>query len=285
LVVVGLSIFAAAVFWLPRAIVYRIDHGRLTVDYGMEWLESSRGLSLDQIRSAEPVVLRGGRRVMGTNLPGYCTGRFRYRELGEVWQAGDCSGQGVLIRTVGDGRPWLVSPSDTGVFLEALETGRWYRGEIVPSDPGGGFVLVRLAMLVPLLLAATVPVVFFAAPKRLSYRVVSGGIEVSTLLRRRRFDTIGAAARRHRPKPGLRLWGSGMPGYFTGWFLVDGKRCRVYATGFDDGVLIESPQLRLFLSPSDPAAFVSALVSVAGVRGDGTRGSGESTGTARSSPA
>jgi hypothetical protein len=270
LVVEAAALFAVAVLWLPHGIVYEVGEGRLAVTYGMRPFERTKAVPLDRIATADLVHPGRGRKVMGTNLPGYCEGRFSYRDLGDVWQATDCSRAAVLVRLAGEGRPWLLSPPDPPSFLAALQGEGTYRRRLEPVEVGGGFLALKLLMLLLLPLSAMVPLVFLVAPGRLLYRVVPGGLQVTTILRTRRFETLGAAARRHSPRPGVRLFGTGMPGYFTGWFLLDGKRSRVYATGFDDGVLLEGQGLRLFVNPSQAEPFLLALRSTAGVTSDGT---------------
>jgi hypothetical protein len=83
-----------------RELAPEVSSAGLAVTRGMRGFEGTRSLSLDEIASAEPVRLRGGMRVRGTGLPGYCAGHFRYQELGDVWQATDCSSRGVVIRRV-----------------------------------------------------------------------------------------------------------------------------------------------------------------------------------------
>jgi hypothetical protein len=56
----------------------------------------------------------------------------------------------------------------------------------------------------------------------------------------------------------LRVAGTAMPGYYTGYFRADGQSTRVYATDLKDGVLLEGPA-RIYLSPADPEAFLAAL--------------------------
>ena len=106
--------------------------------------------------------------------------------------------------------------------------------------------------------------IFFVAPGRLRYRVVSGGLEVATLLGVKSFPTAGCTARSHRPRVGMRLWGTGAPGYYTGTYRVDGANTKLYTTSIEEGVLIEGPGVRVFVNPENEAAFLDAIRSTGG---------------------
>ncbi|MBN1334856.1 MAG: hypothetical protein JXB39_02740 [Deltaproteobacteria bacterium] len=95
-------------------------------------------------------------------------------------------------------------------------------------------------------------------PRRLRYEVVQGHLVVRTVLATRRFALSGRSARRTGVHARLRLAGTGIPGYHTGWFLLDVGATRAYATRFDDGVLLEGKP-RVFVSPADPEALLAAL--------------------------
>jgi hypothetical protein len=109
-----------------------------------------------------------------------------------------------------------------------------------------------------------IPVVFLVAPDRLRYRVEHGALVVSTILGARRFATSGATIRLHRPRVGLRLWGTGAPGYYTGLYRVDGENTKLFATAVDSGVLIEGDGLRLIVNPENEEGFIEAMRTVGG---------------------
>ena len=64
-------------------------------------------------------------------------------------------------------------------------------------------------------------------------------------------------------RPTLRTWGTGLPGYQSGWFrLANGERALLYLTDRSKAVHIPTTQgYGLLLSPNDPDAFVSALTA------------------------
>ena len=94
--------------------------------------------------------------------------------------------------------------------------------------------------------------------------MVSGGLEVATLLGVKSFPTAGCTARSHRPRVGMRLWGTGAPGYYTGTYRVDGVNTKLYTTSIEEGVLIEGPGVRVFVNPENEAAFLDAIRTMGG---------------------
>ena len=75
---------------------------------------------------------------------------------------------------------------------------------------------------------------------------------------RRSYPLASARVRRHEGRYSMRLLGAGMPGYWVGWFRMDGRKTRVYASIRDgEGVLIETLD-RLYVTPDDPGRFLAA---------------------------
>ena len=113
---------------------------------------------------------------------------------------------------------------------------------------------VFLAGMIAWLAAIT----FFAVP-RMRFHVGARRFEIHTLFGDRRWETAGLRARKHVPDVQGRIFGTGMAGYMTGWFLVDGKKTLVYATSKRDGVLLEDEGSRVFITPVDPEAMLDSL--------------------------
>ena len=118
-------------------------------------------------RSGTPseVRLRGGRRVFGTGLPGFCAGRFSYDGLGSVWQVTDCRRDVLMLRVEGEPLPLLVTPPDHAAFLAALRDGR--DGDFSPgpvATSAGGIVLKLLLFVVVLPSALFVPLASLLRP-------------------------------------------------------------------------------------------------------------------------
>ena len=62
-----------------------------------------------------------------------------------------------------------------------------------------------------------------------------------------------------------------MPGYYTGFFRIDGESTRVYATDLGDGVLLEGAA-RVFLTPEHPDAFLTSFRAAGGTVEGARRG-------------
>lgn len=65
-------------------------------------------------------------------------------------------------------------------------------------------------------------------------------------------------------RPQVRTWGTGLPGYQSGWFrLRNGERALVYLTDRRKAVYVPTALgYSLLLSPDNPGAFLSALEAV-----------------------
>jgi hypothetical protein len=101
--------------------------------------------------------------------------------------------------------------------------------------------------------------VAFLAPGSMRYRVVGKSVYVATLLSRKRWDAEKMRARPYRPERWLRVAGTGMPGYLTGGFRLDGVTAWVAASQ-RDGVLMERADGKpVFVSPEDREGFLRAL--------------------------
>lgn len=265
LLVLAPTLFAAWLVWAPHVVELEVDEGLLHITTGPSLLGGSRSVDLAAVASVEEARLHGGKRVAGTALPGYCVGRFSYPELGRVWQATDCSRDVLVLRRDGE-PPLLLTPADRDRFLAALETGAGYREAQPPPDPGRGFLAVKVLVLLAPLVGLVVPAVFFVAPSKLRYRIEPGALVVTTVLGSRRFESTGCRVRRHRPRVGMRLWGTGAPGYYTGLFRVDGRNTKVYATSVEEGVLLESDKVRVFVNPENETAFLEAIRFTGGAK-------------------
>jgi len=249
-------LIVSSLLWLPTVLSYEIVSDRLAIYARAGLISHSRTVFLATIDEARPVRLAaGGIRVAGTGMPGFCAGRFHYPQLGSVWQATSCVADVVMLRVRGEDRLFLVSPAERFAFMDALRSRT--PSTFPPASAGKWPLWWRL--LLPLLGLLPIPilVLFLVGPARLGYRVDGGVLEVRTWLRRIRIPLQGARARRHHASRGWRLFGVRLPGYSAGWFRLDGKTTRVYATG-RDGVLIEGRQ-RLFVTPADSDAFLGAL--------------------------
>jgi hypothetical protein len=260
------TLFAVWLVWTPQVVELSVDEGWLQVRTAPAPISRHHSFDLATVISVEETRLGRGRRTAGTALPGYCVGNFSYDGLGSVWQATDCSPD-VLVLRRSDDKPVVLTPPDRERFRAAVAAGRGYDERQPPPDAGKGWNFVKLITVLAPLAGLVVPVVFLVAPGRLRYRVISGGLEIMTMLGTRRFATAGCTARHHQPRVGLRLWGTGAPGYYTGTFRVDGSNTKLYTTSVKEGVLIEGPGVRVFVNPENEAAFLHAMHTFGGATG------------------
>jgi hypothetical protein len=257
------TLFAVWLVWSPHVVELEIDGGTLQITTAPAPISRHRTIDLASVVSVEEMQLGRGRRSAGTGLPGYCVGTYSYSEIGRVWQATDCSRPVLVLRRTNEG-PIVLTPPDPDRFRAALESGEAYRETQPPPSTGRVWSMIKLMVLLTPLLGILVPLIFFVAPSRLSFRVVSGGLEVSTMLGTKLFTTAGCTARSHRPKVGMRLWGTGAPGYYTGTYRVDGANTKIYTTSIKEGVLIEGPGVRVLVNPENEEGFLQAIRTMGG---------------------
>jgi Bacterial PH domain len=239
------------------AISYTIGGGALVVTPG-DLFSAPRTVQLADVTEARRVTLRGGRRTSGTALPGHCTGRFTYPELGAVWQATDCTAGGVLVRASGADRPIVVTPPDPEAFLAALRAGTETAITLPPPDPSMRIGIAAIMIPTFLVLAVMLGALILRGPSRMRYLVGDGALEVHTIFGKKRWATAGARAKEYRPRGFLRVAGAALPGYHTGIFRESGQSTRLYATDPTRVILFEGPA-RVMLSPEDRGGFLEAL--------------------------
>lgn len=269
---VVLAIAIAAVALVPAGFLLRTVLGMAPVRYEIAgdtltvrsgdptW--GDRAVRLADVRRVEIVQLRGGRRTSGTALAGYCAGNFSYDEIGAVWQATDCAGRALLVRSVDPKTPMLLlTPPDPQGFQAALAVPRDVIVQLPPPDTGPLKVVAWVVLPLATLTTFMVGALMLFGPSQMRYLVGEGELRVRTLFGRKRWPIAGATARLHAPGRMWRVAGSGMPGYFTGIFRENGKSTRVYATDLKQTVLFEGGDggARVVVSPADRPAFLAAL--------------------------
>lgn len=124
------------------------------------------------------------------------------------------------------------------------------------DSPGVRWPLVVLGGLLLL--------VFQLAPRRLSYTLDENALVVTRLTGRTVLPYTEISARRSAGRLGVRLFGTGMPGYRTGLFSFGpdaASRVQAAASRGADGVIVERGQTAFFLTPADPDAFLRALAA------------------------
>lgn len=258
-VILGGAGVMAAIFTSSGRVSYELTGGVLVVDPGST-LDGTKRVPLASIRERRAVALHGARRVRGTYMPGLCSGKWSYDDLGEVWVAGDCSPRAIVLVT-GQNEPIVVTPRDPAAFLEALDAGRDARFELpAAADPVLLRVVPGVAIVLMLGMGGMLVATFLVAPKRLRYRVKDGELVIESLFSSARFPAKALHAKRHEPAQVRRVMGTAFPGYYTGRFRADGLSVRMFATDLHGGVLVEAPDdVRVYVSPAEPDVFLAAL--------------------------
>lgn len=250
-------VFLGATFWRMSPPAYQVADGLVTIHSG-DPFAGSKVVRLADISDAGIVALNGGSRVAGTALPGLCAGRFRYADLGTVWQATACTRRGLVIRARSERMPIVISPPDADAFLRSLQTGESLAVRLSPPDVGGLRTLMLVVGLVTFLALGPLALLLILGPSRMRYRIGDGHLEVRTVFTSNRWPLAGLRARSYKPTGVRRVIGTAAPGYYTGRYREDGKSTRIYATQLHDVVLIEGPA-RLLVSPADRDGFLQAL--------------------------
>ncbi len=256
---IGGAAFGAAVIWLPRSLNYEVTQGHVVITSGLDIRPSRWEYPLGSITSATAVRLKPGKRVNGTSLPGYCTGHYRFPDLGDCTLATTCSPDAVVLHISGGGRPIVITPGQRETFLAALTGDGQYSERVLFDDDSGVWLGLKAMTALGAAVTLFVPLIFFVSPARLRYRVTPGHVEIDLTFSTKRFSVSNCLARLYDPETSSKVMGSSLPGYHSGRFSLDGMATRVYATRLTEGILIESPDLRLFLNPEDPHAFLEAL--------------------------
>jgi hypothetical protein len=236
---------------------YTISNGTLIVRSG-DWFAGTRMVRLADVTDVRIVSLHGGHRVAGTAMPGYCTGRFSYPDLGSVWQVTRCGPNGVLVEAASEPSPIVIAPDNPSDFVARIRAGTETAIVLPSPDLGPTRVILAVLAIAAFASSAALFALLFFGPSAMRYRVGDGVLEVYTLFGRKRWSIPGAHAKGHTPVKLRRLAGIAVPGYHTGLYRESGATTRVYATDLARVVLFDGPA-RVILSPKDRVEMLRAL--------------------------
>ena len=113
-------------------------------------------------------------------------------------------------------------------------------------------------------LTAGLALVFWLAPRRLSYTLTDGALLVGKLTGPLTLPYAGMTARRASRGLGARMGGTGLPGYHSGnhVYSTDGvQNVQAAASTPTGGVLLTSGDRTYYLTPADPDAFLRELAA------------------------
>jgi hypothetical protein len=251
--------------WLtaPHQVSYEVTGEKIVIHAGTSMTERNKEIPLSRIEEASPAWLRGGSLDFGTEKHGYCVGFYEYPNYHKVWQATDCSDEGVIIRAGGEVMPVVIAPGNRDAFLAAVRDGLAMTFPTAVKPSGLHWpALITLAVLA-WGAAGVLGALLFLGPARMRYLVRDGKLEVTTLLGKRVFPLDDVTVRPHVPLLGEKLSGVNLPGYCAGVMELDRAPTSVFATVLETGVLLEGNE-RVFVSPSDPAGLIAAAIAAGG---------------------
>ncbi|MFI5302357.1 MAG: PH domain-containing protein [Polyangiales bacterium] len=126
------------------------------------------------------------------------------------------------------------------------------------AAPPGARIVIGGATALMMVVMGFILALSWLGPSRMTYTVGVGKLRIETLFSKQEWPLASLHARRYSPSGIWRVGGTALPGYFTGRYRADGEGIRMFATDTSHGVLIIGKD-RLFVTPSDEAAFLEAL--------------------------
>lgn len=208
--------------------------------------------------------LSGGRRLMGTAMPGLYQGRWTFAETGRITLFASTTAD-ILVVTTPD-RVWGITPADPAAFADALEAGETGRWE---PAPGKSPWLFTLPFFLVLLLAvgggSAILIYYIRLPGTIRYHltddavVIEGG-RLRVALPYREVARAEVVSPRGYP---LRLFGAQLGDLVWGSFRWKGLpgKLRIYATQTKPLVAITAGQVTYGISPAEPERFMAELTA------------------------
>lgn len=204
----------------------------------------------------------GGRRYVGTAMPGLYQGRWGFTETGRITLYATAKRDLVVLETAAG--KWGLTPADPKGFLQALsagQTGQW--APVAGSSPW----LFLLPMMGLLLLVTGVGggVVWYylRLPPTILYTLTDEGVLIQggrlrLLLPYRDISDVQLRSPHGGP---WRKFGAQLPGLIWGSFAWKdaGPNLRIYATQLKPLVLVSSGGATYGISPEDGERFVAEL--------------------------
>lgn len=224
--------------------VYHVSNGQIT----------ARGVQAQTvIPNGTPVTLEQigiRRRIVGSATPGYTVGRFDLTRYGTANLYTDGTRRALVFRTTP--RVTVLTPADPEGMLRA-----WRAGETRVFRPARPATL-SVSIVLSLLLLLPLLIVVLYSP-RMAYRWEPDALVVKTALSQQRFPIGTTHAELTHENLGIRLFGTGTPGYYTGTFSMKsagGGRVQAYATTArpKTALLLQLDGRTYYLTPADPQA-------------------------------
>ncbi len=252
------------VLTVPAKVEYTLTANSLVMEARLGPVDTGKTIARGDVLGAAPVTLSDGWRMAGTGRGDLCSGRFRYPDLGDVWQATTCGSDAVRIDTT-DGIV-VVAPADRASFISALTTndGTSTTWSAASSTDRSGASLWLLPLAVVFVLCVVTINMFARGFKSLSYSIVDGVLIVPAHFRSVRIRLVDATVERRALKRAVRVAGTSLPGFNLGYFWSDAGRHHVAATNTTGGVLVRGSSTA-YVTPADVDGFLMATAA-AGAR-------------------
>lgn len=193
------------------------------------------------------------RRVMGSGMEGYVVGRFSVPRYGlaDLYTDGSNSALVFLTRP----RVTILTPADPEALLAT-----WRAGETGVFRPARSAPVSITLIMASLVLAPFLA--FLVRPPRMTYRLTPDALEVQTGLHQQRFPYTATQAELTSDGLGMRLFGTAIPGYYTGSFATKAgglSRIQALATAYQpsQAVVLKQGGVAYYLTPADPAAMLA----------------------------
>lgn len=206
--------------------------------------------------------LTGGRRLMGTAVPGLYEGRWSFNETGRITLFASTTDRIVVVKTP-DGT-WGLTPAEPAAFVSALkggDTGTWapVRGKTPWLFMGPFFAFILLAVGA----ASAMLIYYIRLPGTIRYHLTEEGvvIEGGRLRVALPYGEITRAEVVSPPGTPLRLFGAHLPGLVWGTFSWKGLpgKLRIYATQLKPLVVITAGRVTYGISPAEQERFIAEL--------------------------
>lgn len=233
---------------------FQLNNGQLTIQTLTTTLRVPRAVA----EKARLTTLDITRKNVGINAPGLCVGTFTDAELGQLRLYSNCSEQAVIFAF--QGRTYAITPAEPQEFLRAWQAG----STSTFRTPRTGLSGVTISTIVVLLGMLTLLAWLLRRTKRLAYQFDQHALRLTTAFSTLRlpYRHIQSATLAQK-QPGVRLFGTGLPGYFTGRFAFGGNGPPVVhavaSSITTTGVLINVGERTYYLTPAQPTTFLEEL--------------------------
>lgn len=225
---------------------YEVGSGVLTA----RSLATARSVTVQT--PVQAVTLPPLSRSVGTATGQVCVGRFRDQNGAGYELYTDCSSRVLLFSA--PGRPPLaITPGEPETLLATLRSGK----SATFHPPAQQVALQSWLIALPLLILAALA--FWPWPS-LGYQLAPDALLVRRRLGVDRLSYASLSVRPAHSRLGLRLMGTGLPGYHTGLYATaEGQVLAAATSPHAPALLLTSRGATHYITPADPQALMAEL--------------------------